>query len=335
MERIFVTALFIIGFSVSLKAEVITHQFSEDVSFQAVTWHSNFALATGTAGGIFLSDDDGAHWQQLNAPADSANLQFRDNQRLESGRLIVMSAGEGPASGLFISDDKGRHWQMVSQGREPTTFYDCFYMSDEGHGWLYGDSDEQGLFVLRSSEGGEHWQREKLPIDAQVSEGGFASSGTCVSDLNNKDIVIGTGNGHTPRLLLFIRGQWQSISSPIPGGEAGGIFSVHAVGDRVLAAGGSLSTPKKPALAWLWHLKNQQWQALPTLPFTGAVYGSSLLQSVNGTEYWISNPEGVAVLRPGAAEWTVVSTSNIWSLACQQSKGCMGVGKNGLIELYR
>lgn len=316
-------------------AGVTVHQLNENVSFQAVTWQDNYAVASGTAGGIYLSGDDGASWQQISAPTGSDNRQFRDNQRLANGRLVVMSAGEGPDSGVFISDDNGKHWQQVSQGQQHSTFYDCFYMTSLTMGWLYGDSDEQGLFVLATTDGGLNWQRQSLPIKAQSSEGGFASSGTCLNEAPGRGIVIGTGNGDTPRLLMLEGNQWQSIESPIAGGEAGGIFSVQATVNTVFVSGGSLKLAGAPASALQYFIDSENWQALPELPLNGAVYGSALLATTEGVEYWVSNPQGVAVLTPGADKWQIVSQSNIWSLACQADKGCIGVGKNGVVELYR
>ena len=317
------------------RAGVTVHQLDENVSFQAVTWQDNYAVASGTSGGIYLSGDDGASWQQIPAPTGSDNRQFRDNQRLTNGRLLVMSAGEGPDSGMFISDDNGKHWQQVSQGQQQSTFYDCFYMSSLTMGWLYGDSDEQGLFVLATTDGGLNWQRQSLPIKAQSSEGGFASSGTCLNDAPGRGIVIGTGNGDTPRLLLLAANQWQSIESPIAGGEAAGIFSVQATENTVYVSGGSLKLAGEPASTWQYFIDSKTWQALPELPLKGAVYGSALLSTTEGVEYWVSNPQGVAVFKPGANKWQIVSQSNIWSLACNADKGCIGVGKNGVVELYR
>ena len=317
------------------RAGVTVHQLNENVSFQAVTWQYNYAVASGTSGGIYLSGDDGASWQQIPVPTGSESRQFRDNQRLGNGRLMVMSAGEGPDSGMFISDDNGKHWQQVSQGQQQSTFYDCFYMTSLTMGWLYGDSDEQGLFVLATTDGGLNWQRQSLPIKAQSSEGGFASSGTCLNEAPGRGIVIGTGNGDSPRLLMLEGNQWQSIESPIAGGEAAGIFSVQATENTVYVSGGSLKLAGEPASTWQYFIDSKTWQALPELPLKGAVYGSALLSTTEGVEYWVSNPQGVAVFKPGANKWQIVSQSNIWSLACNADKGCIGVGKNGVVELYR
>ena len=72
------------------RAGVTVHQLDENVSFQAVTWQDNYAVASGTSGGIYLSGDDGASWQQIPVPTGSESWQFRDNQRLGNGLLSAM-----------------------------------------------------------------------------------------------------------------------------------------------------------------------------------------------------------------------------------------------------
>lgn len=333
MKRLF-TALVSSFLIHAVQADLVTHQLPENVSFQAVSWQGSYVVASGTAGGIFLSDDNGEHWQRVTAPKGTDAKQFRDNQRLQNGRLIVMSAGVGADSAIYITDDIGKNWQTVSLGTQKATFYDCFYMVNAQQGWLYGDSDKQGLFVLKTEDAGEHWSREMLPFKAQTSEGGFASSGTCLNAYDKNGIVIGTGNGSKSRVLIRNNNNWQSIESPIPGGEASGIFSVQSSNQSLFISGGSLKTAEQPAQAWLFEIESEQWTALPTLPLNGAAYGSAILPVSSGYQYWVSNPQGVAVLKPGANKWELISKSNIWSLACQENKGCIGVGKNGVIERY-
>lgn len=340
MKPSLLTALLLCLSSLRVDAEVVRHQFDENVSFQAVSWHGSRVVATGTQGGIYVSEDNGAHWQKITPPAGTDNRQFRDNQSLPDGRLLVMSAGEHTDSGVFLSDtaistdgSSEPRWQQVAEGDTPEAFFDCFYMAGSQHGWLYGDSDDKGLFILNTTDGGTTWQRTPMPFTAQKGEGGFASSGTCING-QGSTIVAGTGNSAAPRILLLKEGNWQSIDSPFQGGEASGIFSLQLTGQHVYAAGGSLMDAASSATAMIYDLNAERWTALPGLPLHGAVYGSALLPADEDHSYWISNPEGVAMLKPGTGNWEIISRSNIWSLACQRGKGCIGVGKNGVIEIY-
>ena len=331
---------FIFGLAASVNSVAGTVQvLNPEVSFQAVHRLGPDIWASGTQGGIYHSADNGLNWRKVNGPADSQSLQFRDIQPLGKGAVMLMSAGEGQSSRLYRSDDSGQSWRMQLQGTEAATFFDCIHFSDPQHGWLYGDSDQRGLYIQTTSDGGLHWQRQQLPFDAQPNEGGFASSGTCVNQGDNFSIYIGTGNGAESRLLSSSKQTWQSLNSPIEGGEASGIFSVQQAGDWLYVFGGSLKTADKPAKAYRYNLTSMQWSALPSVPLNGAIYGSALLvdksSALDQPLVLIANPQGVAMWRQGQPDWQQISHNNIWSLACDAQYGCVGVGKDGVVESFQ
>ena len=303
------------------------------VSFQAVHRIGAHVVASGTNGGIWQSTDSGQQWSKVAGPENSTDLQFRDIQLLSNGSLMIMSAGEGDASRIYRIDDN-KNWQLQIAGTAAATFYDCMHFIDEKQGWLYGDSDEQGLFILSTDDGGRVWDRQKLTLDAQSGEGGFASSGTCLNKGQNNTIYIGTGNGPSPRVLIKNDANWQSLDTLFDGGEAAGVFSVQQSGQWLYVFGGSLKTPQTPAKAQRYNLTTKQWSALPEVPLQGAVYGSALIHKDNQTKVLMANPQGVVVWQEGAKNWSRLSENNIWSLACDDSLGCVGVGKDGVIESF-
>ncbi|MDP5131273.1 MAG: hypothetical protein NWQ54_10330 [Paraglaciecola sp.] len=304
------------------------------VDFQAVHRIGPSIWASGTQGGIFHSQDNGIHWQKVAGPAETQSLQFRDIQPLEDGSVVIMSAGEGAASRVYRSDSTLANWQLQAQGMAPETFYDCLHFSSMQQAWLYGDSDKTGLFILATQDGGATWQRQSLPFAAQADEGGFASSGTCINQGQNKTIYIGTGNTQNPRILVKEEKTWQIIDTPFGGGEAAGIFSVQQSGPWLYAFGGSLKTEQQPAVAKRYNLDTHVWYDLPIVPLKGAIYGSALITTNNTTHVLISNPQGVSLWQEDADTWTSLSTNNIWSLSCDDKLGCVGAGKEGLVERF-
>lgn len=305
-------------------------QVNEKVSFQAVDHDGVIVWASGTQGGIYRSLDSGVSWQPVTGPENTQALQFRDVEVVNANTVYLMSAGEGSDSRIYRTTDGGTSWQLLLQADNPHHFFDCFSVDESGKGYLYGDSDNDGLFVLKTKNGTD-WQRESLPIDAQVSEGGFASSGTCLQQTPEHEVLIGTGNGVKPRVLIKpAHGAWSTIASPFAGGEAAGIFSVQKTSDVILAFGGSLKTPDSPAMAYQYY--DGEWHELAGVPLNGAIYGSAIQQDDHATSIWISNPEGVAVWREGASQWEKVSEQNIWSMTCLDDGTCIGVGKNGGVE---
>lgn len=301
------------------------------VSFQAVHRIGGHIVASGTNGGIYQSTDNGENWSKIAGPENSETLQFRDIQLLNSGALTVMSAGEGDDSRIYRTDD-GKDWQLQVTGTKPATFYDCMHFVNEQQGWLYGDSDEKGLFILSTDDGGKHWQRQTIALASQVDEGGFASSGTCLNKGRDDNIYIGTGNAKAPRVLIKHGVKWQSLDTPFKGGEAAGVFSVQQDEQWLYIFGGSLKEQQKPAQAQRFNLETKQWHPLPEVPLKGAVYGSAIIVKDNKTRVLVANPQGVSLWEEGSKSWSMLSNNNIWSLACDDSLGCVGVGKDGVVE---
>lgn len=308
-----------------------------NMSFQAVHRIGQHIVASGTNGGIYQSTDNGEHWSKITGPDNSAGLQFRDIQLLSNGGVIVMSAGEGDNSRIYRTDD-GKNWDLQIAGTRATTFFDCMHFANDQQGWLYGDSDEEGLFVLATVDGGRHWKRQQLALAAQAGEGGFASSGTCLNKGRDNNIYIGTGNVLVPRVLIKSgpnwQKSWQSLDTPFLGGEAAGVFSVQQTKQWLYIFGGSLKNQQGPAQAQRYNLETKQWSALPEVPLKGAVYGSDVIINNNKTKVLIANPQGVSLWQEGAKSWIMLSKNNIWSLACDDSLGCVGVGKNGVVERF-
>ena len=304
---------------------VLAQSLPAEVNFQSVTRQGATIYASGTQGSVYRSDDNGANWQPIALPSDAASLQIRDIAITGEQKLLAMSAGEGNQSRLYYSADAGANWQTVLSGSE-YSFFDCVDFHG-AQGWLYGDSDEQGLAVYHSSDAGLSWQRQTQLPDALVHEGGFASSGTCVDSQSAGDVLVGTGNGPTSRLLMRFEGVWQAIDTPLGGGEASGVFSVHKRNDQVLVAGGSLKTPQQATKVYIYHLADKRWQALDDVPLNGAVYGTAM----DARGWYISNPEGIA--RWDGQQWHKISDNNTWSMACGETD-CIGVGAKGSVTRF-
>ena len=284
---------FILSMMLSFSAVAGTVQVLDpNVSFQAVHRIGQHIVASGTNGGIYQSTNNGEHWSKIIGPENSLDLQFRDIQLLSNGALTVMSAGEGDSSRIYRTDD-GKNWQLQIAGTQATTFYDCMHFVNEQQGWLYGDSDEEGLFILATVDGGRHWNRQNLTLSAQAGEAGFASSGTCLNKGRDNNIYIGTGNSPAPRVLIKnglnrLNGQqmWQNLDTPFMGGEAAGVFSVQQAKQWLYIFGGSLKDQQSPAKAQRYNLEKKQWSTLPEVPLKGAIYGSDLINKDNITNHF-------------------------------------------------
>lgn len=304
----------------------------DSIGLQAVSQYQEHVWVSGTQGAIFHSNDSGATFVRVEPPEQTRLLEFRDLQVLPQGPIVLMSAGENSESRVYLSSNAGKDWELVLRGTEGQ-FFDCVSFNDKGQGWLYGDADHQGLFVSYSADEGATWERQTLGIDAQPKEGGFASSGSCIIQQGDR-VFIGTGNAQSARLLYKDdNNKWLAMIAPLPGGEASGIFSLQVSELGWFAFGGSLLSPKSPALGFYYH--DSQWHKLPTLPLTGAVYGSALVKHGDTTVLLAANPQGVVALEYGQHRWHWVSKNNVWSLSCDHDGTCFGVGKGGRVETYK
>ncbi|WP_371378581.1 kelch repeat-containing protein [Thalassotalea aquiviva] len=312
------------GFDITVE----TIKVSENVRFQAISLSGHNIWLSGTESAIFRSHNNGHDWHKIQPPSLNVNQQFRDIE-VDGSKISLMAAGLGSESQLHFSNDAGQHWQLVQQGSHPSTFYDCVTQGKHNPAelWLYGDSVEGKLFALKSDDFGQTWQELVLGIDAEKGEGGFAASGTCISSDKDGSIAIGTGNNQNPRILFKAPDKpWQTITTPFSGGEASGIFSLQIQQNTVYAFGGGLNAKDKPAEAYTYDFVTKQWSSLPEVPLHGAIYGSAITDDF----IFISNPEGIAALSRASQTWQLISVTDTWALACNQSI-CWGAGADGHI----
>lgn len=359
MKRVLLFSLFVSFGSAAADFTVTTQKISDGNRFQAISIDKKGGLwVSGTNSAVYHSSDSGQSWSEINTPNTIKPLQFRDIQ-VVNDTIILMSAGEGADSKLYTSKNGGESWILTNQGKNPSTFYDCFSMLDDSTGWLYGDSINEKFALLKTTDGAKTWKAETLPFAAQEDEGGFASSGTCLNHNAQGDIAIGTGNAEIPRLLIKKADQaWQSIPSPYAGGEAAGIFTVQFDDSNLYTFGGSLTAKAKnaPAAGYKYSLSQSKWMSLPASPFSGAVYGSAVTEK----HVLITSPQGIAVMEKNIKKsetsyedasvnrtvstantsikslvkdklsWKKISDLDIWAIACTDSQ-CWGVGANDVV----
>jgi hypothetical protein len=135
--------------------------------------------------------------------------------------------------------------------------------------------------------------------------------------------------------VLFKHGpNWQSLDTPFLGGEAAGVFSVQQAKQWLYIFGGSLKAQQNPAQVQRYNLETKHWHGLPKVPLKGAVYGADIIIKGNKIKVLMANPQGGSTWQEGAKSWTILSENNIWSLACDDRLGCVGVGKDGVVERF-
>jgi len=111
-------------------------------------------VIVGEHGAVFVSDDDGAHWQAANAPSRTAltSVFFFDGRR---GWAV------GHDSLIIRTEDGGANWLLVySAPDEQKPLFDVWF-SDGSRGFAVG---AYGSF-LQTADGGKSWQPRKIIDD--------------------------------------------------------------------------------------------------------------------------------------------------------------------------
>jgi photosystem II stability/assembly factor-like uncharacterized protein len=207
---------------------------------------SKVVWASGSLGTVIRTTDGGSTWQSVGPPGTEA-LQFRDIEAFDAKRAVILSIGNGEDSRVYRTDDGGTTWTETFRNTEPTAFYDCMAFLDKRHGLALSDPVDGKFRIAATDDGGRSW--EVLPNDgmpvALAGEFAFAASGTCLVAKAGR-AWFATGGGATARVFRSDdRGRtWRVADSPVPSGEAAGIFSLaFADRHRGVAVGGDFLVP--------------------------------------------------------------------------------------------
>lgn len=187
------------------------------------------AWASGSGGTVLRTTDGGATWQKLVVP-DAEKLDFRDVDAISDRIAYILSIGNGDSSRIYKTTDGGVTWTLQFTNADPKAFFDAMTFSDPDHGFVFSDSVDGKLVILRTENGGRNWNRvptEGLP-PALENEGAFAASGTNIAVFGSDHIWIGTGAAAVARVLHSADGgrTWTAASTPLIAGGSAGIFSI-------------------------------------------------------------------------------------------------------------
>lgn len=193
----------------------------------AVIW------ASGSHGTVGKSLDSGRSWKWATIKGFE-QTDFRDIEAFDATSAVIMGTGD-PAQILRTSDG-GETWKLVFNMSKPGIFLDALEFWNEQSGIAVGDPLNGKLFMLRTFDGGFHWQplpEGNLPL-ADSGEALFASSGTNIRKLNKQEAVFVTGG---LKSRFFFRNS--SVALPLTQGiESTGANSLAVKGGRTLVVVG-------------------------------------------------------------------------------------------------
>ena len=190
--------------------------------------NSRVAWASGSGSTVLRTEDGGTSWKKITVTSDK--LDFRDIDAIDEKTAYVLSIGNGAASRIYKTTDGGATWGLQFRNDDPKAFLDAMSFWDADHGLVIGDAVDRQLYILITSDGGQHWARvppDKLP-PALVNEGAFAASGTNIAVYGKRYAWIGLGSAGRARVLRTTDGgrSWTIFETPLKSGQSSGIFSI-------------------------------------------------------------------------------------------------------------
>lgn len=201
--------------------------------------------ASGSGGTWLRTVDGGGTWQAAVVPG-AGDLDFRGIRALDDRTAFLLSSGPGAKSRIYKTADAGAHWSLLYTNSDASGFWDALAFWDARHGVVLGDPVDGQFVVLVTADGGQTWQRRKLPA-ALAKEGAFAASNSCLMVRGRREMWFGTGGPSGARVFHSADGgrNWDVSATPVRGdGPGAGIFSLGFADARQgIAVGGDYGKP--------------------------------------------------------------------------------------------
>lgn len=234
------------GVSAALAQSWVAQSSGTTASLRGVSVGSaQVAWASGAGGTYLRTLDGGATWHSAIVPG-AGDLDFRAVRAMNDRTAWLMSAGPGAKSRIYKSTDGGLHWSLLYTNPDAAGFFDALAFWDARRGVLLADPVDGQFVVLTTADGGETWQRHKLP-PALPNEGAFAASNSCLALRGDREIWFGTGGPSGARVFHSPDAgeHWNIAITPLRhDGAAAGIFSLAFAGAaHGLAVGGDYEKP--------------------------------------------------------------------------------------------
>jgi photosystem II stability/assembly factor-like uncharacterized protein len=281
--------------------------------------------------------DGGRTWVPGAMTGSDSALEFRDVFAVDANIAYLLAAGPGEQSRIYKTTDAGRSWQLQFMNHDSTAFYDCFDFWDARRGIAVSDAVNGRLIVIRTEDGGAHWDRvgdEGMP-PALPGEGAPAASGACLVVKSRAEAWIGTEAVSGGRVYHTSDAgrHWSVAAMPVVSGQASGIAALAFRDDRHgVALGGRLldADDRSDSVVAATADGGLTWSHVPRPTFSGAVYGAAVVPGLD--PYVVAvGPKGLDWSPDEGRTWTNASAAAYWSVAFASRRTGWAVGPGGRI----
>jgi hypothetical protein len=199
----FMRALILLALTTTLQAQWTIQQSHTTASLRGIHALGNgIAWASGTAGTVLRTTDDGTTWQTCTTPPQAEKLDFRGIQAFDANTAIVMSSGKGDLSRLYKTTDACKSWTLLFTNPDKEGFWDAIQFSkDHRLGALLGDPVKDAFVMMLSADGGDTWERQTLNATDNIGESAFAASNSSLLVTHPAYRRFCTGGTGGPRVI--------------------------------------------------------------------------------------------------------------------------------------
>jgi photosystem II stability/assembly factor-like uncharacterized protein len=308
-----------------------------DASFRAVSVAGPEVAWIGGTKGTFVRTIDGGKTWQTGAVPDAQACDFRDVHAVDGQSAYLMSAGpaEKGQARIYKTTNGGQTWSLLYQTQQKGVFFDGIDFWDKQHGIVFSDPIDGKWFILTTDDGGQTWQpvpSNALPL-MQPNEAAFAASGTSLAVQGKRNVWIASGGSMNGRVFRSNdRGKsWAVVSTPLPAGEATGLFGMHFFSEKIgVVVGGNYKQEQQSGPnAAITRDGGQTWQLLTPTDPPGLKEAVALLP---GDRLLTVGPSGTSLSADQGQTWQKLDTDGYHSVACAKGT-CYAVGAKGKVAV--
>ncbi len=252
----------------TIQVEFIELKTNTDASLRGLhVVNENVIWASGSGGTVLFSNDGGQTWNVNQIPGAEEN-DFRSIHGWDENRAMVFGVA-GPDFG-YKTDDGGKSWEVVFRDTTQGVFFNTLKFADENNALAVSDPIKGEIYVIKTRNGGESWERIPNLPNLEEGEYNFAASNTCIEYLPSGKAWIATG-GKAARVFYSedFGESWSVAKTPMIRGQASsGIFSVSFINDKNgIIVGGVYDQPEiNKNIAAYSNDGGKSWHSAVTMP---------------------------------------------------------------------